>query len=295
MNYLPGPISKATRVDLSALNEKIPLPPPDDKGAEKPFVSPRVLITLLRLAEMLAIAAVALAQLAIYPTLAHATPGYIYASIIVIMAIGVPAIAQVMGLYRLDVLLNPMRSLPRLAAIWVSFIAVFAIGAFATQLGHSFSRAWFLTWGVSGLGWLMAARFAAAAVVRHFNAHGQLNRRAVIVGGGEEAEHSIAALQHSHDTAITLVGIFDDRNDDRSPSEMRGLKKLGNIADLVSFVRNSRVDTLIVTLPVSAENRLMEVVSRLWVLPVDIRPQRPIAAPALSPPRLFLHRQSRLA
>ena len=271
MNYLPGPIKKAASVDLSNLSASIPPRGDDDKGAAKPFVSPRVVITLLRLAEMLAIATVAIVQLAIYPSLAQAKPASIYAAIIMIMALGVPAVAQMMGLYRLENLLNPLRSSPRLAAIWVCFIGVLALGAFATQLGESFSRGWFLTWSVSGFGWLLAARFAAAAVVRYFNANGQLNRRAVIVGGGEEAEAAIAALQHSHNTAITLVGIFDDRNDDRSPAEMRGIKKLGTIADLISFVRSSRVDTLIVTLPVNAENRLMQIVSRLWVLPVDIR------------------------
>ncbi|MBL8791867.1 MAG: undecaprenyl-phosphate glucose phosphotransferase [Rhizobiales bacterium] len=220
---------------------------------------------------MLAIALVAVSQLAIYPGLSLAAPGHVYAAVIAIMALGVPAVAHMTGHYRLDVLLNPMRNAPGLAAIWVCFIAVLAIAAFATQMGHSISRAWFLAWSVSGFGWLLAARVAAAAVVRHFNARGQLNRRAVIVGGGAEAEQAIAALQHSRDTAITLVGIFDDRSDARSPSEMRGLKKLGSINDLISFVRSSRVDTLIVTLPVNAEQRLMDIVSRLWVLPVDIR------------------------
>ncbi len=271
MNYLPGPIKKATSVDLSKLGAPIPPLPEGDKGAEKPFISPRVLATLLRLAEALSIAAVAAAQLIYHPTLELATPLSLYAAVILVMALGVPAIAQMAGLYRLENLLNPIRSAPRLAAIWASLIGGLAIAAYATQVGQIVSRGWFLTWSVSGFGWLLVARIAAAALVRHFNLSGQLNRRAVIVGGGEAAEQAIAALQHSHDTGITLVGLFDDRNDDRSPSETRGLKKLGNITDLVAFVRNSRVDTLIVTLPVNAENRLMDIVSRLWVLPVDIR------------------------
>jgi Undecaprenyl-phosphate glucose phosphotransferase len=40
---------------------------------------------------------------------------------------------------------------------------------------------------------------------------------------------------------------------------------------LIDFVRRDRVDLLIVTLPLTAEHRLLDVLKRLWVLPVDIR------------------------
>lgn len=50
-----------------------------------------------------------------------------------------------------------------------------------------------------------------------------------------------------------------------------GYPKLGNIDELVKFARNSRIDLLIVSLPVTAEKRLLHLLKRLWVLPVDIR------------------------
>ena len=52
---------------------------------------------------------------------------------------------------------------------------------------------------------------------------------------------------------------------------MRGLHKLGNVDDLIDFVRATRIDTLLITLPVTAEERLLQILNRLWVLPVDIR------------------------
>ncbi len=272
MKLQPGQIRSATPVDLESLNS--PLPPPfevNDPGAEAPFIAPRVLIAIVRIAEALAIAAAATAQLAIYPGFSAANPGVFYAAIIGSMVLGVPLAAQVMGLYRLEQLLNPLRAMPGLASIWIGLVAALAISVLATKMGHSLSRAWFLAWGITGFAWLMVGRMAIAAVLRHFNARGQLNRRAIIVGGGAGADAAISALQHSHDTGITLLGLFDDRQDLRSPGETRGLRKLGNIDDLISYVRNSRVDTLIVTLPTTAEARLMQIVSRLWVLPVDIR------------------------
>ncbi len=46
---------------------------------------------------------------------------------------------------------------------------------------------------------------------------------------------------------------------------------LGTIDDLVAFARTHRVDLLIVALPVTAETRLLQLLKKLWVLPVDIR------------------------
>ena len=47
--------------------------------------------------------------------------------------------------------------------------------------------------------------------------------------------------------------------------------KLGSIDDLIDFSRSSRIDCIIMTLPVTAEDRLLHILYRLWVLPVDIR------------------------
>jgi Undecaprenyl-phosphate glucose phosphotransferase len=50
-----------------------------------------------------------------------------------------------------------------------------------------------------------------------------------------------------------------------------GYPKLGNIDQLVEFARNSRIDLLIVSLPSTAEKRVLELLKKLWVLPLDIK------------------------
>jgi exopolysaccharide biosynthesis polyprenyl glycosylphosphotransferase len=93
----------------------------------------------------------------------------------------------------------------------------------------------------------------------------------VIVGGGPEAEELIKALEASKDTDIRIAGIFDDRGNDRVSPIVAGYPKLGNINELVAFARKSRLDLLIVSLPITAEKRLLQLLKKLWVLPVDIR------------------------
>jgi hypothetical protein len=53
--------------------------------------------------------------------------------------------------------------------------------------------------------------------------------------------------------------------------DSRGPPRLGTVDDLVEFARRTRVDLVIVSLPISAESRVLQMLKKLWVLPVDIR------------------------
>ena len=68
-----------------------------------------------------------------------------------------------------------------------------------------------------------------------------------------------------------MLGVFDDRSDDRSPTTVEGYPKLGNVDDLVDFARHTRIDLVIFALPITAEQRILQMLRKLWVLPIDIR------------------------
>jgi Undecaprenyl-phosphate glucose phosphotransferase len=123
----------------------------------------------------------------------------------------------------------------------------------------------------AGAAALMATRLLLSPVVDWCLSAGLTERRAVLVGGGEGAERVIRGLDAEPGNDIRIVGIFDDRDDDRSPPLVAGARKLGGIAELIEFARIAHIDLLIVTLPLSAEARILKLLSQLWVLPVDIR------------------------
>ena len=129
-----------------------------------------------------------------------------------------------------------------------------------------------ITWALSGLVLCHCVPLSCSLIsFAQLNRKGHFNRRAVLVGGGAAAEHVIATLERQPRYRHDLLGVFDDRDEGARPSHAEGLQKLGTVDDLIDFVRSTRIDTLILTLPVTAENRLMEILKRLWVLPVDIR------------------------
>jgi Undecaprenyl-phosphate glucose phosphotransferase len=110
-----------------------------------------------------------------------------------------------------------------------------------------------------------------SGVIRHWTREGRLTRRTAIVGGGELGEALISQFKDQRDSDVRIVGLFDDRNDDRSPNTIGGQRKLGTVDDLVEFARRTRLDLVIFSLPISAETRILAMLQKLWVLPVDIR------------------------
>jgi Undecaprenyl-phosphate glucose phosphotransferase len=173
--------------------------------------------------------------------------------------------------YSIGALRSGIGSVGRVLGAWTLVFALFAVAAFLFKSGDQYSRVWFVGWYAGGLIGLTAFRIAYAAAIRHWTRAGRLERRAVIVGGGASAEDLIRQIKAQPDNDIRICGIFDDRRDDRSPAKVAGYPKLGTIAELVEFGRLARIDLLIVSLPIRAENRLLEMLRQLWVLPVDIR------------------------
>jgi Undecaprenyl-phosphate glucose phosphotransferase len=67
------------------------------------------------------------------------------------------------------------------------------------------------------------------------------------------------------------MGVFDDRGDDRVDRIIAGYPRLGNLNALVEFARSTRLDIVIVALPITAEQRLIDVTRALSVLPAEVK------------------------
>ncbi|MGN6100796.1 MAG: undecaprenyl-phosphate glucose phosphotransferase, partial [Devosia sp.] len=130
---------------------------------------------------------------------------------------------------------------------------------------------WLISWYIGGGAALIAYRLALRGLIWRWTRQGRLKRRAVIVGGGKDAAELIDLIRRGAGNDINLIGLFDDRIDARSPDAVLGIPKLGRVAGLVEFARQTRVDLVIVSMPLSAEKRVLEMLKQLWVLPVDIR------------------------
>ena len=158
----------------------------------------------------------------------------------------------------------------KIIGAWTMVIGVALLGSFLSGTPIEENRSWLGLWFLLGASSVILTRAIESILVRHWKSDGRLERRAVIVGGGKPAAEIINQLEAQEGNDIRICGIFDDRDDERSPAIVAGYPKLGNVDDLVEFSRLCKIDMLIVTIPVTAETRVLQMLHKLWVLPLDI-------------------------
>src|ERR1700688_4773353 len=235
-----------------------------------PPISPIVLAGFVRMAEF---ALIVMVGLAVFGTYLTPTEVEFWRYLVAIFAIALLSMLafQTADIYQVQAFRGHEKQYMRLASAW-SVVFLIVIGAsFFAKAGEMFSRVWLGTFYVCGLVALIASRKILFILVRKWTHEGRLTRRTVIVGGGEAGEHVIEELRRQKDSGIKIIGRVDDRGDDRASAECAGERKLGIVDDLVEFGRRTRVDLVVFSLPIAAEARILQMLKKLWVLPVDIR------------------------
>ena len=233
-------------------------------------VSPRMVAGLVRIIELLAVFAIGLGAYVVIVAPSHGAD-YRYALPLAVAPIAAILLLQTARSYDSTTFGSLSDQAGRIVAAWTLVFAAFAVAIFFFKLGTFYSRLWFAAWYVGGLVFFLVDRTVLAMTVARWNRDGRFQRRAIIVGGGDNAAELIRSLEGSSERQIQICGIFDDRSGDRSPKIVQGYPRLGTITELVEFGRIAKIDMLIVSLPITAENRLLEILKKLWVLPVDIR------------------------
>jgi Undecaprenyl-phosphate glucose phosphotransferase len=235
-----------------------------------PAFSPIVLAGFVRVIEFSLIVLVGLGIYLVYVAPSEGIAWY-YVTAIVGIAVFSMLAFQVADIYQVQAFRGHEKQYMRLASAWSVVFLITMAATFFAKAGDQFSRAWLGSFYILGLFTLIASRRILFLLVRAWTRKGRLTRRTVIVGGGEPGSALIAALQTQKDSDIEVIGIFDDRGNDRSGKNCGGLPKLGSVDDLIEFGRRTRVDLIIFSLPISAEGRILQMLKKLWVLPLDIR------------------------
>jgi Undecaprenyl-phosphate glucose phosphotransferase len=250
---------RLSRAALAVTNQKV----------RKAF-SPVVIAGCVRLADFLSLSVIGVA---IYLGYAAQIDGFNWSYIIAILGMTATAVIcfQASGIYDIQVFRGHVRQTTRMISTWAFVFLLFISVSFFAKLGDSVSRVWLSAFFAAGLAALVTERAVLRRMVRQWARHGRLDRRTIIVGADINGEQLIHAINAQDDTDIRVLGVFDDRNDARSLETCAGSPKLGKIDDVIEFARRTRIDLVLFALPISAETRILEMLKKLWVLPVDIR------------------------
>ena len=232
--------------------------------------SPIVIAGVVRIVDFLLIGSVGIS---LY--LAYVAPrsgiSWEYVAAILGMTVAAVLSFQAADIYEVEVFRGQLRQMTRMISAWAFVFLLFIGASFFAKLGGELSRLWLAAFFVVGLVALIGERLALRMLVRSWAHDGRLDRRTVIVGSDKNGEELVEALKQQDDSDIHVLGVFDDRNDSRAMETCAGSPKLGKVDDIVEFARRTRVDLVLFALPISAETRILEMLKKLWVLPVDIR------------------------
>jgi Undecaprenyl-phosphate glucose phosphotransferase len=238
-------------------------------GGKSPHISLHIISGSARAGEALLVIATGLLVASF--SLAGSVSIGLYLPLILATAASILMLQHVSGAYTLHALLFPTDQIMRVLIAWSSAVAVVCLFVLLHLEETDAVLGWLVEWSLVGTLASLLGRWLFALLCRYWNRSGRFNRRAVLVGGGKPAGDLIRALGQARNSDLTIVGIFDDRTDDRSPLLIEGCPRIGTIDELIAFARSVRVDLLLVTFPVTAEKRLLRLLRKLWVLPVEIR------------------------
>lgn len=232
--------------------------------------SPIVIAGIVRIVDFVAIGLIGIALYLGYVARIDGFNWFYIAAILAMTSTAVMAF-QAADLYEVQIFRTQLRQMTRMISSWVLVFLLFSGVSFFLKIGSTFSRLWLTSFFVIGLTALIVGRLLLRTMIRRWAREGRLDRRTIIIGSDENGEKLIKLLNVQDDSDLAVLGVFDDRNDSRALATCAGLPKLGKIDDIIEFARRTRIDLVLFAMPISAETRILEMLKKLWVLPVDIR------------------------
>jgi Undecaprenyl-phosphate glucose phosphotransferase len=232
--------------------------------------SPIVIAGAVRVIDFVGLGAIGIA---LYFAYVVPLSGFAWEFLVAILGVALTAVIcfQSADIYQVQLFRGHLRQMTRMISSWAFVFLLFIGVSFIVKLGSEISRLWLAAFFFSGLTALVTGRLILRSLVRRWARQGRLDRRTIIVGADENGEDLVRALNIQDDSDIKVLGVFDDRNDDRAMDTCAGSPKLGKVDDIVELARRTRIDLVLFALPISAETRILEMLKKLWVLPLDIR------------------------
>jgi Undecaprenyl-phosphate glucose phosphotransferase len=113
-------------------------------------------------------------------------------------------------------------------------------------------------------------RLLGYGLLNRWQAAGHLSTSVVVFGADTIGQRLVKLVREDYADSVSVVGVFDDRVQ-RSPGHVQGIPVDGGLDALIEFVKSApAVDKVLIALPMSAEGRILQLLTRLRSLAVDV-------------------------
>jgi putative colanic acid biosynthesis UDP-glucose lipid carrier transferase len=199
------------------------------------------------------------------PTLAE-----LYVEAVAIVVIFAVNTLHIMRVYVFEDLARPTTQLGRVATGWILAILGLIAFAFLTQTSVFYSRRFFISWFLLGLGLFFVVRIVLWHQLDRWRAAGRFGLNVAIVGADEPARAFLRHLSTTSTGRYRVVGVFDDLPGTIG-TDVEGFAVSGTLEDLIAFARTQPIDEIIVVVPWQDSDRLHGIVRALRVLPINVK------------------------
>lgn len=180
-------------------------------------------------------------------------------------------IAQLVGAYELPANLSVSQSVLRALNAWAGVtLFVMGVGLTLQDLISIVPGDIFIWFAGCGLA-LALGRTAMVLVTRGLRRQGLFNQRSAVIGTGQQAVDLVRYISQHKVLTLSLIGFFDDDAMPPPNGHDASLPYLGDLAALLTAIRDGMVDRVIIALPLNQESRVRAIVNRLSETPVEIR------------------------
>jgi Undecaprenyl-phosphate glucose phosphotransferase len=231
---------------------------------------------VILLVQCLDVAAIVGTALLLFPltgkSLAHLEPRYLAGALVAAVICHISFKQN--RLYEIDALLDETFAIKSIMIQWgLLFLGLAAMTALA-RVPQAYSRLWFGGYFVFGAGALAAERLSVALALRTWIRRGYVMQSVVLVGANEAAASLIDRLARNR-SGVCVTAVFHDDAEMAAGAlrgtAIRGVPVLGGVDDLLEYAKTHPVDLVVLTLPISAAERLQAAVAKLRRQPLNIR------------------------
>jgi len=143
---------------------------------------------------------------------------------------------------------------------WGIIVVVLNLIGYASKLSDHYSEQVILTWFIVTPFVLLTSHITVRLIADRIRDRGG-QRSAVIVGANDTSLKLIRRIKDFPYLLIDVRGYFDVRNDDRIQEGMGA--RLGDISDVANYARNNHIEMIFISLPMSAQPRIREILDDL--------------------------------
>ncbi len=193
-----------------------------------------------------------------------------YVLFLFVGALAIAALFPFLRLYQPQRGVSLVHEIRQLVLAWLLMTALVGGVMFATKSGEAFSRVWVALWLAGGFCGTVAMRLSIRWALRRLRKRGLNLRYIAVVGAGSLGERVVQQLEGAAWAGYRVLALYDD-DIAKIGTLVAGRPVLGTPDALARTIDSAGVDQVWIALPLRAERRIRELLSKLRASSVEIR------------------------